>query len=111
MVRQLVFRAVVVAASLLVASSATLAQPSNLTTIRFIATVSDDLLPYWYAQSNGLFRAAGLNVVGTSVATGAIATQAVVAGAADIGRTSPSVLIAAHIRGIPFVIVAPGAIH
>ncbi len=34
-----------------------------------------------------------------------------IGGAADIGRTSPQVLIAAHIRGIPLVIVAPGAIH
>src|SRR5260370_33516336 len=111
MVRHLVFRALVVAASLLAASSATLAQPTNLTTIRFIAPISDDLLPFWYAQTNGLFRAAGLNVVVTTVATGTIATQAIVTGAADVGRTSPSVLIAAHVRGIPFVIVAPGAVH
>jgi len=110
-VSQLVLRAVVVAASILVASSATLAQPSNVTTIRFIATVSDDLLPFWYAQNAGMFKAAGLNVVVSSAPTGAIIAEAIIGGAADIGRASPSSLIAAHIRGIPFVIIAPGAIH
>ncbi|MGA2393694.1 MAG: ABC transporter substrate-binding protein [Candidatus Lustribacter sp.] len=98
------------AAVLLAVSSASMAQ-SNLTTIRFVAAPSDDLVPFWYAQSTGMFKAAGLNVEASSVSTGAVVTQAVIGGAADIGRTSPQVLIAAHIRGIPLVVVAPGAIH
>lgn len=98
------------AAVVLALSSASMAQ-SNLTTIRFVAAPSDDLVPFWYAQSTGMFRAAGLNVETSSVSTGAVVTQAVIGGAADIGRTSPQVLIAAHIRGIPLVVVAPGAIH
>ena len=98
------------AAVLLAVSSASMAQ-SSLTTIRFVAAPSDDLVPFWYAQSTGMFKAAGLNVEALSVSTGAVVTQAVIGGAADIGRTSPQVLIAAHIRGIPLVVVAPGAIH
>jgi len=108
-IRKIVLSAAL-AAALLIAAPATMAQ-SNLTTIRFVAAPSDDLVPFWYAQSTGMFKAAGLDVEVSSVSTGAVVTQAVIGGAADIGRTSPSVLIAAHIRGIPLVIVAPGAIH
>lgn len=109
MIANLVLRAAAVAVAVLVATSATTAQ--QLTTIRFTATSSDDLVPFWYAQSSGLFKAAGLDVQVTTVNTGAIVTQAIIGGAADIGRSSPSVLLAAHIRGIPFVLLAPGAVH
>ena len=111
MFRQLVFRAAVVAASVLVASSATTAQTSTLTTIRFIAAPSDDLLPFWYAQSKGLFRSAGLDIQATMVSSGAVVAQAIAGGADDLGRASLGSLIAAHIQRIPFVLVAPGAVH
>jgi NitT/TauT family transport system substrate-binding protein len=111
MVRQVLFRAMLTAVSILAVSSATVAQAPAPVTIRFVAAPSDDLLPFWYAQSTGMFAKAGLNVEVQSASSGAIVTQAVVGGAADIGRSSPQALIAAHIRGIPVVIVAPGAIH
>jgi NitT/TauT family transport system substrate-binding protein len=98
------------AAAVLVSASASPAQ-TGPTTIRFAAAPSDDLVAFWYANSTGMFKAAGLNVETTSISSGAVVTQAVIGGAADIGRTSPQVLIAAHIRGIPLVVVAPGAIH
>ena len=84
-------RAALIALSLLAVSSAAIAQNAApaLTTIRFTAAPSDDLLPFWYAQSTGMFKAAGLDVQVSSVSTGAIVTQAVIGGAADIGRTSP----------------------
>lgn len=100
------------AAAVLAASPAADAQSSSATTkIRFVAAPSDDLLPFWYAQSTGMFKNAGLAVEASSVATGTVVTQAVIGGLADIGRTSTQILIAAHIRGIPLVVVAPGAIH
>jgi NitT/TauT family transport system substrate-binding protein len=111
MLWQLAFRAGVVAATLLIGSSATLAQTSNMTTIRFIASPSDDMLPFLYAQSTGMFKQAGLNVEVSSASSGAIVTQAIVGGADDIAKTSLSTIIAAHARGIPFVMIAPAAIH
>jgi NitT/TauT family transport system substrate-binding protein len=111
MVRRIAFRAAAVAAAVLLAGSAAVAQSSNLTTIRVVASAGDDLLPLWYAQSTGMFRAAGLNVVLDKSASGAIATQAIVAGADDIGRVSLISLVTAHVRGIPFVLLAPAAIH
>lgn len=111
MVRQLLLRVAAVAASVLIAGSAATAQPSNLTTIRVVASAGDDLLPLWYAQSTGMFRAAGLNVVLDKAASGAVATQAIVGSADDIGRVSLISLVSAHVRGIPFVLLAPAAIH
>ena len=102
MVREFFICALAVAVAVLAASSATLAQSSApLTTVRFAYAPSDDLLPFWYAQSTGMFAKAGLNVEVQVAATGAIVTQAVLAGAADIGRSSPQAIIAAHIRGSP----------
>ena len=100
-----------VAAALLAGGSAALAQPSSVTTIRVVASAGDDLLPLWYAQSTGMFRAAGLNVVLDKAASGAVSTQAIVAGAGDVGRVSLISLVSAHVRGIPFVLIAPAAIH
>jgi NitT/TauT family transport system substrate-binding protein len=102
-------RSLSAAAALVATPSAIRAQ--GATTIRFVYAPSDDLVPFWYARGNGLFTRAGLNIEVTSASTGAAVTQAVIAGSADIGRTSPQALIAAHIRGIPIVAVAPGAIH
>lgn len=111
MFRQFVVRSLAIAASLLLGVSAAGAQAPAPTTIRFIAAPSDDLLAFWYAQSTGMFKKANLNVEVQTASTGAVVSQAVIGGAADIGRSSPQTIIAAHIRGIPLVIVAPGAIH
>jgi len=111
MVRQLALRAVVVVASILAASSATPAQTPAMTTIRFIGAPGDDLAAFWYAQSKGMFEKAGLNIVVDKAASGAVVSQAIVGGADDIGRTSLNSLIAAHVHDIPFVLIAPGAIH
>jgi NitT/TauT family transport system substrate-binding protein len=87
------------------------AQTAPATAIRFIAAPSDDLLAFWYAQSTGMFKKANLNIEVQTASTGAVVSQAIIGGAADIGRSSPQTIIAAHVRGIPLVIVAPGAIH
>jgi NitT/TauT family transport system substrate-binding protein len=110
-IRQLTLRATALAAAVAVAGSAALAQTAAPATIRVVASAGDDLLPFWYAQSTGMFRAAGLNVVLDKAASGAVATQAIVGGADDIGRVSLISLVSAHVRGIPFVLIAPAAIH
>jgi NitT/TauT family transport system substrate-binding protein len=98
------------AALVLIAGSSALGQ-STLTTIRLISAPSDDLRPVLYAQKAGLFRREGLDVVIQSSNSGAVAAQAVVAGAMDVGKSSLSALIAAYVRGLPFVLIAPSAIH
>ena len=111
MLRQLAVRAVAIAALLLGCAPLALAQPSTPASIRFIAAPGDDLLGFWYAQNAGLFEKAGLSIVFEKASSGAAVTPAIVGGAADIGRTSINSLIAAHVRNIPFVLIAPAAIH
>jgi NitT/TauT family transport system substrate-binding protein len=99
------------APAVLANAPAVLAQSPAQTTIRFVASPSEDMLPFWYAQSTGAFAKAGLNIVAQKAGSGAVVAQAMAGGAADAARASLSSLIAAHSRGIPFVLVAPSAIH
>lgn len=103
-------RALALAPSILSAPSVVLSQGSPAT-IRYFSSASDDQLPVLYAQKAGLFQEAGLNLVAERAPSGAAVAQAVVGGAVDIGKGSLSSLIAAHVRGIPFELIAPAAIH
>ena len=106
------FRAALAVAALFVASTGTLpAQQPAVTTIRFTSTGSDDMRPILYAQSAGLFQKAGLDVEINKAASGATVAQAVVGGAMDVGKSSLVSLITGYARGIPFVLIAPSAIH
>ncbi|HEV8019635.1 MAG TPA: ABC transporter substrate-binding protein [Candidatus Lustribacter sp.] len=100
-------RAFVVTALALGAGGAARAQTPSLVPIRLISAPSDDLRPVLYAQKAGLFRRAGLDVTLQITSSGAVATQAVLAGAMDIGKSNVAPLISAYARGLPFVIVAP----
>jgi NitT/TauT family transport system substrate-binding protein len=106
-------RAIAALAILILASagSAPAQTPAALTTIRLISSPSDDLRPILYAQQAGLFARAGLTVTIERSRSGALAAQAILAGSMDIGKSSLSSLIAAYSRGIPFVLIAPSAIH
>ena len=111
--QRLAVRALAVAASVLMVATPTTAQAPApaLTTIRFIGAPGDDLLGFWYALNTGMFTKAGLNIVVDKASSGAIVAQAIVGGANDIGRTSLNALIAAHVRNVPFVLLAPAAVH
>ncbi len=85
-----------------------LAAGEKLTPVHFISTVADDLRPLLYAQTSGLFRENGVEVTLQPAGTGAIVAQAIVGGAADIGKASVTSIIAAYARGIPFTVIAPG---
>jgi NitT/TauT family transport system substrate-binding protein len=100
-----------VALTALASSGVASAQPSNLTTIRFTSSSSDDLRPVLYAQSAGLFQKAGLNVVVDKASSGGVVAQTIIGGAMDIGKASLSSLVAAYARNVPFVLIAPSAIH
>jgi NitT/TauT family transport system substrate-binding protein len=88
-----------------------LAGAQDLTTIHLVSAPSDDLRPLLYAQKADLFKRAGLNVIIERSNSGATAAQAILAGSMDIGKSSLSPLVAAHARGVPFVLIAPSAIH
>jgi NitT/TauT family transport system substrate-binding protein len=102
--------AALLAALLLASGAAALGQP-HLTTIRLVSASSDDLRPVLYAQKAGLFERAGLDVQLNRSQSGAIAAQAIVGGAMDVGKSSITSLIAAYARGLPFILIAPSILH
>lgn len=112
MFARILARATALVVALVIASAGrSTGQPAGLTTLRVISAPSDDLRPVLYGQSAGLFRRAGLNVVVERANSGAVAAQAVIGGASEVGKASLSSLIAAYARGVPFVLIAPSAIH
>jgi NitT/TauT family transport system substrate-binding protein len=86
-------------------------QPSNLETLRLTASLVDGVTPVLYAQSAGLFRQAGFNVVLERASNGSATAAAVVGGSVDIGESNIISMITAHARNVPLVIVAPAAIY
>jgi ABC-type nitrate/sulfonate/bicarbonate transport system substrate-binding protein len=111
-VSKIMCAATAVAMLILVSSTSSPAQTSPpVTTIRVSSSPTDDLRPLLYAQSAGLFKKAGLEVELSRVASGAVVAQSVLSGAMDVGKSSLVSLIDAYSRGIPFVMLAPSAIH
>jgi NitT/TauT family transport system substrate-binding protein len=88
-----------------------MAQTEKLTTVHFNAMVADAVRPVLYAQNAGIFRQSGLDVVWERAASGAVATQAIVGGASDVGQANIISMITAYSRGIPFVLVAPSIMY
>ena len=80
-------------------------------TIRYVTSIADDLRGYLYAQSSGMFKAAGLDVQLVGSASGVGVAETIVGGAAEIGKASVTSVIAAYSHGLPFYLVAPGLFH
>ena len=79
--------------------------------IRVATAPDEDCVACLYAISNGLFRKAGLDVTLTSTSSGAAISSAIAGGSIDIGKASLLGLIAGHVHGLPFTIVAPAALY
>jgi len=65
----------------------------------------------YYARAQGLFQHNGLNVEIQKLRNGAAIASAVAGGSLQIGVSSVLQLAAGRGRGLPFVIIAPGALH
>src|ERR1700687_3683735 len=93
---------VATAAWLALAPRPACAQP--LEKIRFTGVPTDDLTPIYYAQKNGLYQRAGLDLEIIPSSSGTVATTAVVAGAYEMGKGSLIASLVAHLRGLPLTI-------
>ncbi len=67
--------------------------------------------PILYAQKAGLFARSGLEIVLDKSPSGAAAAAAVLAGTYDIAKSSLVNLISAHVKGVPFTIIAPAGMY
>jgi len=110
-VRRPLTRAALIGGALLAASAAAVKAQDKLTTVRYIAAIADDMRPFLYAQSAGLFRQAGLDVVFSRAGSGAIVAESIVGGAMDIGKSSIISVISAYSQGLPFALIAPGQLY
>lgn len=79
-------------------------------TIRLGGVLTDDLTPVIYAVHEGLYKKAGLDVQVISTSSGTAATTAAVAGSYEMGKGSAVASFVAHLKGLPLVVVANGAI-
>ncbi len=79
----------------------------TLTTVRVGSTPSDASKAVYYAKANGIFQKYGLSVEITSINSGAAGLAAVAGGALDGTNTSILPVAQAHLRGVPFQLVAP----
>lgn len=78
------------------------------TAIVVSATTPSDTLPFFYALKQGMFEKAGLDVTAVPSPGGAASVVAVVGGAAQIGFCNTLTLAAAHLKGVPVALLAPG---
>jgi NitT/TauT family transport system substrate-binding protein len=86
------------------------AQPA-LTVVRVAGVQTDDITPLVYAIHTGMFARAGLDVQSMPTNSGAATAAAVVSGSYEIGKSSLTSLMNAHLRGVPLVVIAAGVVH
>ena len=105
--------AALVCAACFASESRVLAQSTPaLPTVRVATQAFDDMIAMLYAQRQGWFQRAGLDVqVERQTTSGAAIGAAILGGTFDIGKMGLSDVIQAHEKGVPFVIVAPAGIY
>lgn len=96
----------------LVLGAAAFAQTPQLTKVTVASTADDTFVAILYAQRAGWFRRVGLDVrIDNSGASGAAIAAGVASGAYDIGKSSLTALLNAHLRNVPFTLIAPGSLY
>ena len=79
--------------------------------LRVGATANDTYAEAYYAQDEGFFRKAGLNVELTTFPNGGAVSTAMAGGAIDIGISNPVQLATAVTHGINFAYIAAGGLY
>jgi NitT/TauT family transport system substrate-binding protein len=95
----------------LAAGRARTADAQSTGPIRIAATANDTYAEAYYADAQGAFKNAGLDVAIQTFATGAPVTAAVAGSAADIGIAGAPAIGAAKSRGVPFIFIASGGLY
>lgn len=88
--------------------AATAQEPTRLA---MTVVPNDDVSPVLWAQQSGLFRKAGLEVTLQQNRSGAAIAAAVAGGSFQAGLASMMALISGHVRGVPFVMIAPSLLY
>jgi NitT/TauT family transport system substrate-binding protein len=91
------------------AGSARPVRAQTLPQLRAGTVGDDEATPFVYGVARGLFRSAGVDVSTQRAPNGAAVVAGVLGGSFDIGKSSLIALFAAHLRGLPIVLIAPGS--
>jgi NitT/TauT family transport system substrate-binding protein len=87
------------------------AQSSGTGTIRLGTVGVEEAAMVYYAQEKGFFKQAGLDVNFSMFPNGGSVSQALLAGALDVGVTNSGSLSSAYSRGLPMVLIQCGAVY
>ena len=96
------------------AGSAVLARPATgapLTTIRLGTAPVESYALAVYANAQGYFKAAGLDVNVTILNGGGAVMSAIAGGALDLACANVGAQANAHVRGLPLSMIAPGGMY
>lgn len=88
-----------------------IATAQTLTPIVMAGLPEDSATPVLWAIASGAFKRAGLDVTLTGQRSGSAVASGVAGGSYQIGKISMYPLIEAHVKGIPFVIIAGGGMN
>jgi ABC-type nitrate/sulfonate/bicarbonate transport system substrate-binding protein len=80
-------------------------------TITIASAPVEDILASLIGQQSGAFEKAGFHVDIQKANSGSAVAAAVAGGSIDIGKTNMLALATAHVRGVPFTILAPAAVY
>lgn len=105
------FKLCFAAVAIAMLASASAAGFAQGTALRVGTTPNESGAEAFYAQDMGFFKKAGLDVQIISISNASLIHSGVVSGSIDIGSTSMPPAALAHERGLPYVLVAPGAIY
>ena len=103
-------RAEMLAATTLAALGTALPARAANTALTVGATLDDDIAATLYGISAGTFARNGIDLKVTPLLSGAAGASAVASGALQIAKSSTIAIVAAHARGLPFVIIAPSVV-
>lgn len=89
----------------------TLARAQQAVQIKAAGVPEESVTPALWAVSSGIFRRAGLDVTVDPQRSGTAIAAGVAGGAYTLGKSSLASLISAHVRGLPFLLVAGGSLY
>lgn len=106
-----VFAGLVGASGLLVRAQGPALAQAPITLHIAITPINYDAIPILYALKLGLFQKAGLDVQLQRIGSGAAIGAAVASGSIDLGKSSSVSILQGFAHGVPFRLIAPGAMY
>jgi NitT/TauT family transport system substrate-binding protein len=85
--------------------------PAARPSVRVASAPDEDILATLWGTQSGIFAKHGLDVDLRVSNSGAAVAAGVIGGSLDIGKSSLFSLIAAHLRGVPLVLIAAAAVY